>query len=168
MNARTCSVVREKAASFCGENFGFLALDLIDDVEEVRNRVLCDAVARGEFDPRVAVRGADDEIPGDEPEGEHRLDGQRDQLRIGGGPGLADDVHIELVELASPALLRFFVAETLADLEPLERLREMPLMLGDEAGQRGGHLRAQRDIAAALVLEAEQLRGKFATGFLEV
>ena len=84
------------------------------------------------------------------------------------GPGLAEDVHVELVELAAAALLRLFVAETLADLEPLERFGEMPLMLGDEARQRGGHLRAQRDVAPALVLEAEQLAGELATGFFQV
>ena len=150
------------------EHFGFLALDLVDDVEEIRDRFLGDAMARGEVDPRVAVRDADHEIPGDEAEGEHRFDGQRDQFRIGGRAGFAEDVHVELVELASPALLRFFVAETLADFEPLERLREMPLVLGDEAGERGGHFRAQRDIASALVLEAEKLRGQLAAGFFQI
>ena len=122
----------------------------------------------GEIDPCVAIRHAHHEVSGDESEGEHRLDRQRDQLRIGGRPGLAEDVHVELMKLAPAALLRLLVAETLADLEPLERLGEMPLVLGHEARQRGGHLRAQRDVAPALVLEAEELARELAAGFFQI
>ena len=168
MNARTWSTVSENAASFLRKNLGFLAFDLVDDVEEIRDGVLGHAVAVGEPDPGMAVRGADDEIPGDETEGEHRLDGQGDQLRIGCRTGFAENVHVELVELASPALLRFFVTETLADFEPLERFRKIPLVLGDEPGQRGGDLGPQRHIAPALVLEAEKLGGNLATGFFQI
>ena len=125
-------------------------------------------MAGGKFDPRVAVRNPDHEVPGHEAEGEHRFDGQRDQFRIGGRAGFAEDVDVELIELAAPALLRFFVAEALADFEPLERLGEMALVFGGEAGQRGGHFRAQRHVAPALVLEPEELRGEFATGFFQV
>ena len=44
----------------------------------------------------------------------------------------------------------------------------MPLVLGHQARQRGGHLRPQRHVAPALVLEAEQLAGELATGFFQV
>ena len=123
---------------------------------------------RRESDPRVAVGNPHHEITRHKTEGEHRLDGQSDQFRVGRRAGLAQDVHIELVELAAAAFLRFFITEALADLEPLERLREMPLVLGHQAGQRGGDFRAQRDIAPALVLETEQLPGELAPGFFQV
>ena len=119
----------------------------------------------GEVDPCMAVGNTDDKIAGNKAKGEHRLDSQRDQLRIGGRSALAEDIDIELVEFTSPALLRFFIAETLADLKPLERFRKMALMLRNEPSQRGRYLRPQCHITPTLIFEAEKLRGKLATGF---
>ena len=150
------------------QHFRFLALDLVDDAEKIRDVLRRDSVGFGEVDPSKPVRHAHHEITRDKAERQHRFDRKGDQLGIGGRPGLAEDIDVELMELAAPALLRLFVAETLADLEPLERLRVIPLMLRHDPRQRGGHLRPQRHVAAALVLEAEQLRGKLATGFFQI
>ena len=114
------------------EHVGFLALDLVDDAEKIRDAIFGDSVSGGEIDPRHPVGDADDEITGDKTEGKHRLDGEGNEFRIGGGSAFTEDIDVELMELASPALLRFFVAETLADLEPLERLGKIPLVLGDD------------------------------------
>ena len=150
------------------KHVGFLALDLVDDAEEIRDAFFGNSVSGGEVDPGHPVGDADDEVTGDEAEGKHRFDRQGNEFRIGGGSAFAEDIDVELMELASPALLRFFVAETLADLEPLERLREIPLVLGDDPRERGGDFRTERDIATALVLEAEKLRGKLAAGLFQI
>jgi hypothetical protein len=72
------------------------------------------------------------------------------------------------MKFPTATLLGLLVAEALADLEPLEWLREIPLMLRRQTGQRGGHLRTQGHIATALILKAEQLRGQLATGLFQV
>ena len=86
---------------------------------------------------------------------------QRDQLGIGGGVALADDVGVELEVLAQAAFLLALVAEELGQGEPFDRLLVAPLVGGDHARQGGGHLRAQRHLALALVCEIVELPDDF-------
>ena len=112
--------------------------------------------------PSVAVGEADFEVVGGETEFAHGVDGEGDELGIGSGGVVTEDVGIELVELAGAAFLRGFVAKALPDFEPLERFGVFALLGGGEAGERGGDFGAEGDVAVALVLEAEELRGEFA------
>ena len=142
MKARTCPVVSENAASSSSSTSGFSRSILSTMLRKsgiASSGTPC-WLAKSIHALRSETRTT--KSPATKPKASMVSIGQRDELRIGGGPGLAEDVHVELVELAAPALLRFLVAETLADLEPLERLGEIALVLGDEACQRGGHLRA--------------------------
>ena len=59
---------------------------------------------------------------------------------------------------AQPAALLFFVAKTLRDREPLQRLAEFAFMRRDDAREGRRQLRAQRDFALAFVGEIEELR----------
>jgi len=104
------------------ELFDGVAFEFVNDSEEVLKLMMIEAFLLGELIPDVAVGKADGEVVFGEAEFEHGGDGERDELGIGSGRGVADEVGVELVEFATASFLWFFVAEALADLEPLERL----------------------------------------------
>ena len=116
-----------------------------------------DSVGGGEVDPRHPVGHAHDKVTRDKAEREHRLNRQRNQFCVRRGAAFTEDIHVELMELAPPTLLGFFVAKALADFKPLERLGEIPLVLGDNPSQRGRHLWPQSHVATTLILEAKKL-----------
>lgn len=122
----------------------------------------------GELGPGVAVGEADFEVFGGEAEFAHGVDGEGDELGVGGGGVVTEDVGVELVELAGAAFLRLFVAKALADLEPFEGLGIVALFAGGEAGEGGGDFGSQGDVAVALVFEAEKLGRELATGLFKV
>ena len=94
---------------------------------------------------------------GPEPEGAHDVDRQRDDLGVGQRPRLADQVAVELEVLSKPPPLLPLVAEQLGDGEPADRLPE-PVGPGRHHPRQGRrHLRAQRDLASALVGEVVEL-----------
>ena len=78
-----------EGCELCGENFRLLAFQLVHEAEEIRHPRVIDALAFCEFQPCIAVGDAHHEITCHETEGEHRLDRQRDQLRIGARACLA-------------------------------------------------------------------------------
>ena len=98
------------------------------------------------------------------PKARRGVDDERDELDVGLEAGFADDVAVELVVFAAAAFLGALVAVDLGDGEPLERLLEILVAGGDEAGERGGHFGAERDVAVALVLEVVELVGDFIAG----
>ena len=76
-----------------------------------------------------------------------------------------DNVAVELKMFAQPAALLFFVAETLADRKPLERLPEFAFVRGHHAGKRWRQLGAHRDFALAFVSEIEKLSDDLRAAF---
>ena len=92
-----------------------------------------------------------------EPEGAHHVQRQGDDLGVAERPGLADQIAVELEVLSKPPPLLPLVAEELRDGEPADRLLEPVGARGHHAGERGRHLRPQRDLAAALVGEVVEL-----------
>ena len=149
-------------------HIGFFALDLVDDLQEL-GRAFGGHLAGGEkIQPDVPVVDADEEIVLRQAERAEKVDGQRDHLRVGGGGGFADEVAVELGELAQPPLLLFLVAEETGDGKPLDRFAEIPVPRGDHARHGGGHLGAQRDLALALVDEVEKLSDEFAAALFAV
>ena len=85
---------------------------------------------------------------------------QRDELGVGGRLGRAEELGADLPELAHAALLRALVAEHRAGVV---ELGELPVageaVLERRPNDARGGLRAQRDRAAALVLEGVHLLG---------
>src|ERR1019366_7968965 len=90
-----------------------------------------------------------------------RVNEQRDQLGIGGGVALTDNVRVKLEGLAQAALLLTLVAKELRQGEPFERLLVAPLVGGNHTRQGGGHLRAQRNLALAFIHEVVKLPDDF-------
>ena len=64
-----------------------------------------------------------------------QLAAERDDLDVGGGLGGADDLGVQLVELAEAALLRPLVAERRAMRRDLQRRKLLPA-LGQISGAR--------------------------------
>ena len=87
-----------------------------------------------EAGPGAAVAEADDEVVCREAEVAEDVDGERDQLSVGGGGGVADEVGVKLNEFSETTFLRAFVAEKGRDTEPLERLFVVALPGSDHAG----------------------------------
>src|SRR5213076_844923 len=89
----------------------------------------------------------------------HGPDRERQRLRVRGQRGAADDLRVQLRELAVPALLRLLVPERVPGRVQLEGLRPAP-EAGDVEPQNGGReLGPQGEVASALVLERVQLLG---------
>lgn len=151
-----------------GGDFGFFALEFVDDLEEFGELPFAEAFVLSEFGPGVAVGEADLKVVGGETEFAHGVDGERNEFGVGRGGVVAEDVGVELIELASAAFLRGFVAKALPDFEPLEGFGILALLGGGEAGEGGGDFGTEGHVAVALVLEAKKLGGEFATRFLEV
>jgi hypothetical protein len=82
--------------------------------------------------------------------GQHDVNRECDELRIGARTGISEDVSIELDELARSAFLRLLIAEAGTDLEPLDRLLEIALTGRGHAGERGRDLRAQGDLTLSV------------------
>ena len=66
-------------------------------------------------DPEFAVADSHDHILRREPKRSQDVDAKRNQFDIRFERFLADDVRVELIVLAQPAALLFFVAKTLRD-----------------------------------------------------
>ena len=130
-----CLRSQVERGELAGQHLWLFPFELVDDAEKCRDVGIRDAMGLGEIDPRLAVGDADHEISCDEPEGEHRFDGEGDEFGVGCWAGFAENIDVELVELASAAFLGCLVAEALADFEPLDGFREIPLVFGGEAGE---------------------------------
>ena len=65
------------------------------------------------------------------------------------GGGRSDRVHVALVELAEAPLLRPVGAPHRLNLVALEELRQLALVLGDDARQRHGEVVPQREVGFA-------------------
>ena len=152
-----------RAELFGSFSAGF-AFGFVDGLDEGVVLVLGDVFRGHEVGPELAVAEADDEVFFGEAEGAEGVDDQGDELDVGFEAGFTDDVAVELVMFAAAAFLRAFVAVDLGDGEPLEGFLEVLVAGGDEAGERGGHFGAERDVAVALVLEVVELIGDFIAG----
>ena len=82
-----------------------------------------------------------------------QLVGEGEQFDVGLRLGGADDLGVELVELAEAALLRPLVAEGRAVRRDLERRILLPALAQIGAADAGGELGPQRDRFPAAVLE---------------
>ena len=69
----------------------------------------------------------------------------------------SDNVHVPLEVFALAPTGHAFVPEALSDGEPAHREDQGPLARHNHAREGGGHLRAQRQWASALVLECVDL-----------
>ena len=69
------------------------------------------------------------------PSSSQQLVGEGEQLDVGGGLGGADDLGVELVELAEAALLRALVAEGRALGGELQRRMLLPAFGDDRRGR---------------------------------
>ena len=81
---------------------------------------------------------------------------------------LAHDVHVPLEVLAQPPALRALVAEELRDREPADRLAQPARARAHHPRERGRHLRPQRDLPPALVLEVVELADDLRAALLDV
>src|SRR5204863_2885662 len=113
-----------------------LALQLVDDLKKGSGAFFTDIFAAQEFSPHIAVAEAHAEITRAESQPKHHVHGERDQVSVGGGAFFAEDVGIELIKLATPALLWFFITKARADLKPLHRLAIIALPGRGHAGER--------------------------------
>ncbi len=86
-----------------------------------------------------------------------QLRAHRDQFDVGRRLGRADDLGVELVELAITALLRALVAEQRAVGGELHRRELLPAVRDISAADAGGELGAQRQRFAAAVVERVHL-----------
>jgi hypothetical protein len=150
---------------FFGGFLGLGAFDFVDDLQEGAGLFGGDVVVGEEGVPDFAVAEADGEVFGADAEFEHGVDGEGDEFGVGAGGGVAEDVGVELDELAGAAFLGFFIAEAGADLEPLQGLFVVALAGGGEAREGGCDLGAHGEFAVGFVFEAEELAGDFVAGF---
>ena len=150
---------------FLGGFLGLGALDFVDDLQEGAGLFGGDVVVGEEGVPDFAVAEADGEVFGADAEFEHGVDGEGDEFGVGAGGGVAEDVGVELDELAGAAFLGFLIAEAGADLEPLQGLFVVALAGGGEACEGGCDLGAHGELAVGFVFEAEELAGDFVAGF---
>ena len=86
-----------------------------------------------------------------------QLIGQHEQFDIRRGLGRADDLGVDLMELAEAALLRALVAEHRARGGELERRILLPALGDVGAGDAGSEFGAQRQRIAAAILEGVHL-----------
>ena len=116
-----------------------------------------DAARREQLGEKRAVRDVHAEVRIGKPHAAEGVARRAQHLHLREDALLADDVAIPLVVFALAALRHALVAEALRDRRPLDREGERPLALRDHARERGRHLRAQRDVAVALVAEVVNL-----------
>ena len=137
------------------------AFDLVDDLEELVFVGGGTTALLVKVLPGVAAAQPDDEVLGGEAEGAQRVDQQGNELGIGGGIRLADEVGIKLEVFAQPAFLLTFVAKKLGDGEPFDGLLVVAFVGGNHAGERGGHLGTQGNFAFAFIGEIVELSDDF-------
>ena len=111
--------------------------------------------------PGVPAAQANDEVLFRQSKGAERVDQKRNQLGVGSGLALADNVGIELKVLAQTPFLLALVTEKLRQGEPFEWLLVAPLVGGNHSRQGGRHLRAQGHFAPAFVREVVELPDDF-------
>ena len=104
---------------------------------------------------------SDDEVLVGEAEVAQGVDGEGDELGVSVWGGVADDVAIELEELAEATALLAFVAEEVCYGEPLDGFTKVFFFCGDDSGQGGGHFWAEGDVASGLVFEVVELGEDF-------
>ena len=133
-------------------------LELVDGAEKRPDPGPVEAERAEEMEPEVAVAQPHADIVLRKAEGPHALDLEGDQLNLRLGPGLAEDVGIELEEAPAPALLHPLVAIEFGDAEPLDGTLQGARPLADQPADARRHLGPQGDLAFALVDEAKELR----------
>src|SRR2546422_1455929 len=144
------------------------ALALVDHFERRRQLHLRKAATQQQGPEDAPVRHPDLDISRPEPERPHDVDRRGDQLGVGRGAGLADDVHVELEVLPQASSLLPLVAKQLREREPADRLFQGLGPRAHHARERRGHLGAQRHLAATLVLECVQLLHDLRTALLGI
>jgi hypothetical protein len=105
----------------------------------------------------VTVVDEQGEGPGRGLEGQHQVQGQLQDLNIGVDGGAAEDVAVKLPELAVAASLGALVAPEVSDAKETQRLLGLAVKAGHHASHRGGHLRADGQVAPAPVGDNQQL-----------
>src|SRR5688572_9761639 len=85
------------------------------------------------------------------------INGQRDNLRIGKGARLSDQVAVELEVLSKPPPLLPLVPKQLGNREPADGFAELAGLSRHHACQGRRHLRPQGDLPVPLVREVVQL-----------
>src|SRR5438876_1052020 len=83
----------------------------------------------------------------------HRADREGEGLRVGGERGPADDLGVQLIELAVPTFLRLLVPKRVPGGVQLQRFRAAPQTGDIESKDRGGELRTECKVPPALALE---------------
>ena len=121
-----------------------------------------------EAKPAGAVGCTDDEIALPEAECKHGVDGQGNEFSISTCGSLTEDIGVELDKFTSPAFLRFFVAETGANLEPFQWFGEITLIGANDTGQGCCEFRPKSDVTPSLIFKAKQLSGQLASGFFQI
>ena len=145
-----------------------LTIELVDDGEDRRRLLVVDAERGEDRAQQTAVGDARAHVVRRQPAAAHDLDRDREQLGVGGDVGFADDVDVELKVLAQTAALLPLVAKELRHREPADRLAQRVRLRGRHARERRRHLRAQRDLAAALVGEVVELADDLVAALLRV
>jgi hypothetical protein len=120
-------------------------------VEEGHDRPL---VAGGEIGEEVLHRRevADVQVEGDAARPE-RLVGEHDRFGVGKSRVRTDELGAELPELPVPAFLGTLVAETVGEVAPADRFGEDLALVDVHPQHRRRHLRPERHLSPALVLE---------------
>src|SRR5207244_9074772 len=116
-------------------------------------------------EPAQAPNVPDPSLDRLEPDRAHRADCEGNDFRVGGQGGPADDLRVDLGELAVPSLLRLLVPEDVARAVQLERLRATAEIGDVEPEDRSGEFRPQCEVPAALVLERVEFADDRRTGF---
>ena len=138
----------------------------VDDGQKLGGTILLHPVPGHEVMPRGAVAQAYCEIPRPQTEGAEQIDQESNHLGVCGSGGVADEVAVELQELAQAPALLALVAETGADIEPAQGLGILPVACRHHAGQSRRHLGAQRHGTLTLVGELVELSQDLAAAVL--
>lgn len=115
-----------------------------------------------------SVRNSSCEVLGCEAELTQTVDGDRQDLRVRWNTRFSHDIDIPLEVLAESPPLGTLVSKELGHGGPSNRLAEATTPLGEHPGQRGRHLRPERDRSTTLVLEAVQLTDDLFSALLDV
>ena len=99
------------------EGVGGFAFDLVDEGEDGAG--VADIAFGEEAGPRAAVAQANDEVAVGKSKVAEDVDGEGDELGVGSGGGVADEVGVELDEFAESTFLRALVAKEGGDGKPL-------------------------------------------------
>lgn len=93
------------------------------------------------------------------------MDEEGDGLGVCGWAGFAEDIAIELVKRTKAAFLGAFVAEAFGDVEPFDGFGDGVGFSGYEAGEGGGHFRAEGDGPTTAIFEVKELGDDLVAGF---